>query len=124
MPKDEFLLPLFGEAFLFPPFLRSTPSNTTLIAPKRHRRKKLSSRIIPWLFHRSNDDAVCKVTDFSVYIFLSTQKPMIFFVASVSKDGVFRYQKNTREKSALKSKNTDAAVHLAKWTRPSRQLHT
>ena len=41
-------------------------------------------------FHPPNDDAVRKVTEFSVYIFLSTQKPLIFFVAGVSKDGVFR----------------------------------
>ena len=75
-------------------------------------------------FHPPNDDAVRKVTEFSVYIFLSTQKPLIFFVASVSKDGAFRYRKNASEKSVLKSKNTNAAVHLAKWTRPSRQLHT
>lgn len=75
-------------------------------------------------FHPPNDNAVRKVTEFSVYIFLSTQKPMIFSVTGVSKDGVFRYRKNTSEKSTLKSKNTDAAVLLAKWTRPSRQLHT
>lgn len=90
MPKDEFLLPLFGEAFLFPSFSLSSPFNTTLIASRRHRRKRLSSRIIPWLFHCSNDDAVRKVTEFSVYIFLSTQKPLIFSVARGSKDGAFR----------------------------------
>lgn len=90
MPKDEFLLPLFWRGFFITSFSVSTPSNTAPIASRRHRRKRLSSRIIPWLFHRSNDDAVRKVTEFSVYIFLSTQKPLIFCVTGVSKDGAFR----------------------------------
>ena len=90
MPKDEFLLPLFWRGFFISSFQGSTPSATTLIAPRRHRRKGCLLMSFFCYFHPPNDDAVRKVTDFSVYIFLSTQKPLIFFVASVSTDGAFR----------------------------------